>query len=386
MNVKIFESFYFKDLQKLNFIIINELLLNLILVYSNIGNISQNKLLHKKISMKTVNAYATNDVGGKLIPFQYELPELGTDQVDIKVHYCGICHSDLSMLNNEWGMTQYPFVPGHEIVGEVIAVGSNVNNLEPGNLVGLGWNSASCMHCKQCMDGSHHLCDTVEGTIIGRHGGFADTVRSHWSWAIPLPQGIDLKKAGPLLCGGITVFNPILLADVKATDRVGVIGIGGLGHMALKFLNKWGCEVVAFSSNPDKKDQIMAMGATKIVNSRDPEELESIAGSLDFILNTTNVTLDWNSYLTALAPKGRFHNVGAVLEPLAIPAFSLIMGEKSVAGSPLGSPALTLKMLEFCVRHDIYPKVEEFPLSEVNEAMDHLEQGKARYRIVLKVS
>ncbi|MGB5227359.1 MAG: NAD(P)-dependent alcohol dehydrogenase [Eudoraea sp.] len=336
--------------------------------------------------MKTVKAYASNDAGGKLIPFQYELTELGTDQVDIKVHYCGICHSDLSMLNNEWGMTQYPFVPGHEIVGEVIAVGSDVKNLEPGNLVGLGWNSASCMHCKQCMDGSHHLCDTVEGTIVGRHGGFADTVRSHWSWAIPLPEGIDLKKAGPLLCGGITVFNPILLAGVKATDRVGVIGIGGLGHMALKFLNKWGCEVVAFSSNPDKKEQIMAMGATKIVNSRDPEELESIAGSLDFILNTTNVTLDWNSYLTALAPKGRFHNVGAVLEPLAIPAFSLIMGEKSVAGSPLGSPALTLKMLEFCVRHDIYPMVEEFPLSEVNEAMDHLEQGKARYRIVLKVS
>ncbi len=336
--------------------------------------------------MKTVNAYASSDVAGKLNPFQYELPELGTDQVDIKVHYCGICHSDLSMLNNEWGMTQYPFVPGHEIVGEVIAVGSDVKSIEPGNLVGLGWNSASCMHCKQCMDGSHHLCDTVEGTIVGRHGGFADTVRSHWSWAIPLPEGIDLKKAGPLLCGGITVFNPILLAGVKATDRVGVIGIGGLGHMALKFLNKWGCEVVAFSSNPDKKDQIMAMGATKIVNSRDEKELESIAGSLDFILNTTNVTLDWNSYLTALAPKGRFHNVGAVLEPLAIPAFSLIMGEKSVAGSPLGSPALTLKMLEFCVRHDIYPMVEEFPLSEVNEAMDHLEQGKARYRIVLKVS
>jgi uncharacterized zinc-type alcohol dehydrogenase-like protein len=336
--------------------------------------------------MKTVNAYASSDVGGKLNPFQYELPELGTDQVDIKVHYCGICHSDLSMLNNEWGMTQYPFVPGHEIVGEVIAVGSDVKSIEPGNLVGLGWNSASCMHCKQCMDGSHHLCDTVEGTIVGRHGGFADTVRSHWSWAIPLPEGIDLKKAGPLLCGGITVFNPILLAGVKATDRVGVIGIGGLGHMALKFLNKWGCEVVAFSSNPDKKDQIMAMGATKIVNSRDEKELESIAGSLDFILNTTKVTLDWNTNQTALAPKGRFHNVGAVLEPLAIPAFSLIMGEKSVAGSPLGSPALTLKMLEFCVRHDIYPMVEEFPLSEVNEAMDHLEQGKARYRIVLKVS
>jgi len=159
-----------------------------------------------------------------------------------------------------------------------------------------------------------------------------------------------------------------------------------LGHMALKFLNKWGCEVIAFSSNPDKKEQIFAMGATKVINSRNPEELESIAGSLDFILNTTNVSLDWNSYLTALAPQGKFHTVGAVLEPMAIPAFSLIMGEKTVGGSPLGSPALTRTMLEFCVRHNIYPMVEEFPLAEVNEAMDHLEKGKARYRIVLKVS
>ncbi len=335
--------------------------------------------------MKTVYAYAAQEAGGKLNPFTYELPELGSEEVDIKVHYCGICHSDLSMLGNEWGMTEYPFVPGHEIVGEVIAVGSEVKNLELGNLVGLGWNSASCMHCDQCMNGSHHLCTSVEGTVVGRHGGFADQVRGHWSWAIPLPEGIDLKKAGPLLCGGITVFNPIILAGVKATDRVGVIGIGGLGHMALKFLNKWGCEVIAFSSNPDKKEQILAMGATKVINSRNPEELESIAGSLDFILNTTNVSLDWNSYLTALGPQGKFHTVGAVLEPMAIPAFSLIMGEKTVGGSPLGSPALTRTMLEFCVRHDIYPMVEEFPMTEVNKAMDHLEKGKARYRIVLKV-
>lgn len=334
--------------------------------------------------MKTVNAYATSEVGGKLTPFQYELPNLGSDQVDVKVHYCGICHSDLSMLNNDWGMTQYPFVPGHEIVGEVVAIGSEVKNLKIGDLVGVGWNSASCMHCNQCMDGDHHLCGSAEGTIVGRHGGFADYVRGHWSWAIPLPEGINMKKAGPLLCGGITVFNPIILAGVKATDKVGVIGIGGLGHMALKFLNKWGCEVIAFSSNPDKKEQILAMGATKVINSRNPEELESIAGSLNFILNTANVTLGWNSYLTTLAPKGKFHTVGAVLEPLAIPAFSLIMGEKSVAGSPIGSPALTRTMLEFCVRHDIYPIVEEFPLEKANEALEHLEEGKARYRIVLK--
>jgi uncharacterized zinc-type alcohol dehydrogenase-like protein len=333
---------------------------------------------------KKVKAYAAQKAGGKLALYTYELPELGREEVDIKVHYCGICHSDLSMLNNDWNMTQYPFVPGHEIVGEVTAVGASVKNLEVGQLVGLGWNSASCMHCNQCMKGNHHLCNTVEGTIVGRHGGFANKVRGNWSWAIPLPEGIDLKKAGPLLCGGITVFNPIILAGVNATDRVGVIGIGGLGHMALKFLNKWGCEVIAFSSNSDKKEQILAMGATKVINSRKPEELESIAGSLDFILNTTNVSLDWNSYLTTLAPQGKFHTVGAVMEPMPIPAFSLIMGEKTVSGSPLGSPALTRTMLEFCVRHNIYPIIEEFPMSEVNTALEHLKKGKARYRIVLK--
>ena len=333
--------------------------------------------------MKTVNAFAASEAGGVLKPFTFDLPVLGNEEVDIKVHYCGICHSDLSMLNNEWGMTQFPFVPGHEIVGEIVSVGSEVKNLKEGDLVGLGWNSSSCMHCEQCMEGRHHMCQTVEGTIVGRHGGFADHVRSHWSWAVQLPDGIDMQKAGPLLCGGITVFSPVVSAGVKATDRVGVIGIGGLGHMALKFLNKWGCEVVAFSSNPDKKEQILTMGATKVINSTNPEELQSIAGSLNFILNTTNVTLDWNAYLTALSPKGKFYNVGAVLEPMAIPAFSLIVGEKSVAGSPTGSPALTRTMLEFCVRHDIYPMIEEFPLSKVNVAMAHLKEGKARYRIVL---
>lgn len=330
-----------------------------------------------------VNAYAAHEASGKLSPFSYDLPELGNEHVDIKVHYCGLCHSDLSMLNNEWGMTQYPFVPGHEVVGEIIEVGSEVKNLKVGDKVGLGWFSESCMHCNQCMDGQHNLCATVEQTIVGRHGGFADHVRCHWSWATPLPENIDLTKAGPLFCGGITVFNPIIISGVKPTDKVGVIGIGGLGHIALKFLHHWGCEVIAFSSSPDKKQQILDMGADKVINSRDPQELESIAGSLDFILNTTNVSLDWNSYLTTLAPKGKLHTVGAVLEPMGIPAFSLIGGEKSVGGSPLGSPALTRTMLEFCVRHDIYPIVEEFPMAEVNDAIAHLEAGKARYRIVL---
>jgi len=187
-----------------------------------------------------------------------------------------------------------------------------------------------------------------------------------------------------VLCGGITVFNPIILAGVKPTDKVDVIGIGGLGHMAVKFLKHWGCEVIAFSSNPNKKKSILNMGASQVIDSTSPEELESINGKLNFILNTTNVSLDWNSYLTALAPKGRFHTVGAVLEPMAIPAFSLIMGEKSVGGSPIGSPALTKTMLDFCVRHNIYPDVEEFPMAKINEAIEHLKNGKARFRIVLK--
>lgn len=331
-----------------------------------------------------VSAYAANGPHEKLKPFSYEMGELGSEQVDIRVINCGICHSDLSMMNNDWGMTAYPIVPGHEIVGEVVAAGNAVKNVKVGDKVGLGWFSGSCMSCHECMDGAHHLCSSAEYTIGGRHGGFADFVRSHWSWAIPLPEGINLDKAGPLLCGGITVFNPIIFAGVKATDKVGVIGIGGLGHMALKFLNKWGCEVIAFSSNPDKKKSILEMGATRVVDSTNPEELAKIAGSLNFILNTTNVTLDWNSYLTALAPKGKFHTVGAVLEPMGIPAFSLIMGEKSVGGSPLGSPALTRTMLEFCVRHEIYPITEEFPMAQVNDALGHLESGKARFRIVLK--
>ena len=290
----------------------------------------------------------------------------------------------MSMMNNDWGMTQYPIVPGHEIIGEIVAVGNAVKNLKVGDKVGLGWMSSSCMSCSQCMSGDHNLCANSEGTIIGRHGGFAEYVRSHWSWAIPIPEGMDLSKAGPLLCGGITVFSPIFLSNLKPTDSVGVIGIGGLGHLAIKFLKHWGCDVIAFSSNPSKKDEILSMGANKVINSKDSEELKSVTGKLKFILNTTNVSLDWDSYLTALSPKGKLHTVGAVLEPMQIPAFSLIMGDKSVGGSPIGSPEIIRIMLDFCNRHSIYPNVEEFPMEEVNEAIEHLEQGKARYRIVLK--
>ena len=333
--------------------------------------------------MTTVNAYAATEASGKLEPFTYELPELGADQVDIKVESCGICHSDLSMLNNEWGMTSYPFVPGHEIIGTVAAKGSAVSHLEIGQRVGVGWHAGSCMHCHECMSGDHNLCQTAEQTIVGRHGGFADTVRAAGAWAIPIPESVDPLSAGPLLCGGITVFNPLVQLGIKPTDRVGVIGIGGLGHMALMFLSKWGCEVTAFTSTDSKAAEAKAMGAHRTVNSRSDEALAAEAGRVNLILSTVNVSLNWDAYINALAPKGKLHNVGAVLEPIPVGAFSLIMAQRSISGSPVGSAATIADMLEFSGRHQIKPIVETFPMSKVNEALEHLESGKARYRIVL---
>ena len=332
----------------------------------------------------SVRAFAAQQPHGELSPFEYEPGPLGDEQVEIAVSHCGICHSDLSMLDNEWGMTQYPFVPGHEAVGTVRAVGSHVTTVKPGDRVGLGWYSKSCMHCRQCMGGDHNLCLTAEATIIGRHGAFGNTVRSHWAWATPLPAGLDPAKAGPLFCGGITVFNPLVQFDIRPTQRVGVVGIGGLGHLAVQFANKWGCEVVAFSSSAGKSDEAKKLGAHHVVNSKDDAAMAKLAGTLDLIIVTVNVPLNWPTYINALAPKGRLHFVGAVGAPVPVAVFPMIMGQKSLSGSPLGSPATTADMLAFCARHGIAPVTETFPMTKVNDAIVHLRAGKARYRIVLE--
>ncbi len=331
-----------------------------------------------------IQAFAALAPKQALQPYEYTPGPLGDEQVDIAVEFCGICHSDLSMLDNDWGISSYPLVPGHEVVGRVTAVGSHVKRLQVGDRVGLGWYSGSCGACTQCLSGNQNLCLTAEGTIVGRHGGFATQVRAHWTWASPLPDQLDASKVGPMFCGGITVFNPIVQCGVQPTDRVGVIGIGGLGHLALKFLRAWGCEVVAFTSSEAKRDEALQLGAHATLNSRDAAELKQAAGSFDFILNTTNVGLDWNAYVAALKPKGRLHTVGAVLEPMAVAAFPLISSQRSISGSPLGSPATVDTMLEFSARHGIAPTTETFPLSRVNDALEHLRSGKARYRVVLQ--
>jgi uncharacterized zinc-type alcohol dehydrogenase-like protein len=288
------------------------------------------------------------------------------------------------MLNNDWGMSKYPFVGGHEVVGRVVALGRNARIVGEGQIVGLGWNSGSCLHCRQCLAGDNNMCETLEMTIVGRNGGFATRVRSHWVWAIPLPEAVDQAKAGPLFCGGITVFNPLIEAGVLPTHRVAVIGIGGLGHLALQFMNKWGCEVTAFTSSPGKAAEAKKLGAHRTIDTHSESGLKDASGSFDFVLCTVTASIDWAAYISTLAPKGKLHVVGVPPEPIPVDAFPLIAAQRSVGGSPSGSVSTVAKMLDFCARHNVLPVTEEFPMSRINDAFEHLESGKARYRVVLK--
>ena len=307
---------------------------------------------------------------------------LASEEVEVAVEHCGLCHSDFSILNNDWGISQYPAILGHEVIGWVTALGSNAKGLKVGQRVGVGWNSGSCMHCHQCLSGSHHLCPEVQATIVGHRGGFATHIRSHWAWAIPLPEKLDFAEAGPLLCGGITVFAPLAMY-VKPTARVGIIGIGGLGHMAVKFAAAYGCEVTAFTSSESKFDEAKGFGAHHVVSSKDSAGIKKLAGNFDLLISTVNLALDWDAMIGTLAPNGRLHVVGAVLEPIPVAAFSLITGQRSVSGSPTGSPVAIDRMLDFASRHNATPQTEHFPMSEINEAFARLESGQARYRIVL---
>jgi alcohol/geraniol dehydrogenase (NADP+) len=307
---------------------------------------------------------------------------LGDEDVEVAVDHCGLCHSDLSVLNNDWGNTQFPAVLGHEVVGHITAVGPSTKARRVGERVGVGWFSGSDMHCRQCMSGNHHLCPQVQLTIIGHRGGFASHVRAHWAWTISLPEKLNFADAGPLICGGVTVFNPLAM-HAKPADRVGIIGIGGLGHMAVKFAAAYGCDVTAFTSSERKFDEARGFGAHHVVSSKDSAAIANLAGRFDLLISTVNVPLDWGTLVNTLAPNGRLHVVGAVLEPMPVSAFSLIGGQRTVSGSPTGSPVAIATMLDFAARHNIAPQTEHFPMSRINDAFARLESGEARYRIVL---
>ncbi len=332
--------------------------------------------------MASLKAWVATGAKQKLVRQQIDLGPLAAEDVEVAVEHCGLCHSDLSMLNNDWGMSQYPAVFGHEVIGRVIAVGSGAKGIQVGQRVGIGWTASSCMHCRQCMSGDQHLCLQAQPTIIGHRGGFASHVRSHWAWALPLPEQINFAEAGPLLCGGVTVFNPLVMY-AKPTSRVGIVGIGGLGHMGVKFAASYGCDVTAFTSSESKFEEARGFGAHHVVSSRDSAAIKKLANTFDLLIVTVSVKLDWEALIASLAPNGRMHIVGAVTEPIPITAFPMILGQKCVSGSPTGSPVAIESMLDFAARHNITPQTEHFPMNRINEAFERLEAGKARYRIVL---
>jgi alcohol/geraniol dehydrogenase (NADP+) len=332
--------------------------------------------------MSRIDAWVVPAVKSPMVRQEVDLGPLAAEDIEVQVEYCGLCHSDLSMLKNDWGATQYPAVMGHEVIGRVVSLGSAAKGISVGQRVGIGWTAGSCQHCRPCRSGNQHLCAQAQPTIGGHFGGFASHVRAHWSWVIPVPDGLEAADAGPLLCGGITVFNPLAMY-AKPTDRVGIVGIGGLGHMGVKFAAAYGCDVTAFTSSERKFEEARSFGAHHVVSSRDSSALKQLAGTLDMLVVTVNVPLDWDALTATLAPNGRMHVVGAVLEPIPITAFPMILGQKSVSFSPTGSPVAIETMLEFAARHNVLPTTEHYPMSEINAAFERLESGHARYRIVL---
>jgi alcohol/geraniol dehydrogenase (NADP+) len=331
-----------------------------------------------------VEAYAAIAAKKALTLQQLDLGPLGPNEVDIRVTHCGICHTDVGMVDNEWGFSNYPLAPGHEIVGTVAAVGVNVIGLEIGQRVGLGALCGSCMTCEYCERGAQHVCADAVGTIFGHHGGFATHVRAaDWRFAFPLPDAIRSEHAGPLMCAGSTVFAPFVHYGVRPTDRVAIVGIGGLGHLALQYAAKWGCQVTAISTTPDKRDEARCFGAHHFVSSGEQGALGKMRGAFDFILSTVAVDLPWSDYIAALRPQGTLCIVGTSPSPVPVGLYDLLSGERSVVGGKTGALDDTRQMLAFTARHGITPMIEVFPMSEATIALDRTRQGKVRYRAVL---
>ena len=330
-----------------------------------------------------IKAYAAMEAGKNLEIFDYEAEPLKEKEVQIKVESCGICHSDISAIDNSWGASKYPMVAGHEVIGEIIGVGSNVSLHKIGNRVGLGWHSGYCHDCEHCDAGDHNFCSSTNKTVFSQYGGFAEQVTADEVSVIPIPNGLNHEDAGPLLCGGITVFTPIVEFNINKDHKVGIIGIGGLGHLALKFYKALGCHVTAFTNSEDKNNLLKSLGADEIVSSTDQSTIKSLGSQFDLIISTVNVKLDWNLYLSTIKPRGRLHFVGAVLAPIETSVFSLMSGRKSISGSPVGSPINIKKMLDFCSKHKISPMVEHFKFDQINDAIKKLRDNKVRFRAVL---
>lgn len=333
-----------------------------------------------------VSAYAAYEAKSSLNPFSYETDPLSPEEIEISITHCGICHSDIHLIDNDWNISKYPLVPGHEIVGTVVAIGSAVKDLSVGQRVGVGWQAGSCMTCEWCVSGQENLCFRQTATCVGHYGGFADRVRTDFRFAFPIPESLESDNAAPLLCGGITVYSPMRHYNLRPHERIGIIGIGGLGHLALQFARAMGCEVTAFSSTPEKEAECRFFGAQHFIPVNDKSAMQKVKGSLDFILSTVTAPLNWGAFVNALRPNGRLIFVGATVGNLNIPVGSFVMGQKSIGGSVIGGRTMIREMLQFAAQHQIKAKTEILPLAEVNTAIDKVRRNQARYRMVLAVN
>jgi len=333
--------------------------------------------------MSEIHGLAVHAAGAHLLPYKYDPGALKADEVEVKISHCGVCHSDVHLIDNDWGISRYPFIPGHEIVGAVTAVGSSVANLKVGQRVGIGWQSDSCGVCEWCRKGEEHLCAKAQPTCVGRNGGYADAIRVNWRFAIPVPEPLASENVAPLLCGGITVYAPIRNHGVRPSSRVGIIGIGGLGHMGLQFAKAFGAEVTAFSTSKGKESEARALGAHHFVNTRETGAMKKLGGSFDFLLSTVNADQDWGGYINALRPRGSLCIVGVPPSPIALQAFPLVAGQKSLAGSPTGSPSDIAEMLDVAARHSVKAVTERFAMDKANEAVAKVKKNQVRYRAVL---
>ena len=334
----------------------------------------------------TVNAFAATNPGAQLEPYSYEAGELGPLEVDVDVTHCGICHTDLTVIDNDWG-AKTPVVAGHEVAGIVTAVGSLVDTelLQVGQRVAVGGVAGSCMNCEYCLTGRQQLCARRDSLAFrGDRGGFASSVRAgDWRFAYPLPDAIELEHAGPLLCAGVTVFAPFIRHHIKPTDHIAIVGIGGLGHLAIQFARAWGCEVTAISTSPDKREQAAELGADHFIATRGTDELAQAAGTFDFIISTVTGDIPWDDYLAALKPQGTLVVVGVPESAMQITPMSLVFSEKTISGGLVASRDETRQMLDFAARTGVRPLVEHFDMADINQAITRVRSGQVRYRAVL---
>jgi len=334
------------------------------------------------MSSSTILGYAAKSVGQSLEPFAYEPPKLGENDVRVSITHCGVCHTDLHAIDDYYGITTFPFVPGHEIVGHVSATGSAVTGLKEGDRVGIGWQGRSCMKCEWCLKGEPQLCMEIDkAPVCVPYGGFSSSVIADHRFVYPLPPAMPSQVAAVLMCAGLTVYSALRTYVTRPEMKVAIVGVGGLGHLAIQFAHAFGCEVTAISSSPVKMELALGFGADRFIDSNDKAGMREVNYYYDLLVCTANDGINWNGMLMALKKRGRLVMLG--FPDVAFNSTDLVAHDLSINGSLLGNPATMRAMLSFAQARAIIPVVELMPMSQVNEALQKVKENRARYRIVL---